>query len=173
VPHTGTGRLAAPMPSNLEEGMMTTWFRAGALVVLASILAPAGALAGEPIEAMLDPYFRVQSALSSDSMAGVTADAALIAKAAAALGAPGQPIAAAARELAGAGSIADARTIFGRLSTAVIAYADVTKAALGSGVVTAYCPMAKGSWLQRGEKLRNPYYGKSMLTCGEIKKRSS
>lgn len=38
----------------------------------------------------------------------------------------------------------------------------------------AYCPMAgsdgKGAfWLQRGKEVRNPYYGASMLACGEIK----
>ena len=31
-----------------------------------------------------------------------------------------------------------------------------------------YCPMAKGYWLQDDEeKLRNPYYGSEMLTCGK------
>ncbi len=29
--------------------------------------------------------------------------------------------------------------------------------------------MVKRSWLQRGERVRNPYYGASMLTCGELK----
>jgi Cu(I)/Ag(I) efflux system membrane fusion protein len=37
-----------------------------------------------------------------------------------------------------------------------------------------YCPMAfdlKGaSWLQRKETLENPYFGESMLRCGELKK---
>jgi len=28
--------------------------------------------------------------------------------------------------------------------------------------------MAKGSWLQSGKEIKNPYYGKSMLACGEI-----
>lgn len=31
----------------------------------------------------------------------------------------------------------------------------------------ASCPMAKAKWIQRPGKLRNPYYGKSMLECGE------
>jgi hypothetical protein len=37
------------------------------------------------------------------------------------------------------------------------------------GVRTAYCPMAKKSWLQKGDTLANPYYGTSMPTCGEFK----
>lgn len=39
-------------------------------------------------------------------------------------------------------------------------------------VLKAFCPMAfnnKGAyWLQEGKEIRNPYFGKSMLTCGEI-----
>jgi membrane fusion protein, copper/silver efflux system len=39
----------------------------------------------------------------------------------------------------------------------------------------AHCPMAfddrGGDWLQESEQIRNPYYGASMLKCGEIKSR--
>ena len=31
----------------------------------------------------------------------------------------------------------------------------------------ASCPMAKAKWIQKPGTLRNPYYGKSMLDCGE------
>jgi hypothetical protein len=31
----------------------------------------------------------------------------------------------------------------------------------------ASCPMAKAKWIQKLGTLRNPYYGKSMLDCGE------
>ncbi len=30
------------------------------------------------------------------------------------------------------------------------------------------CPMAKARWIQKGSAIKNPYYGKKMLTCGEI-----
>jgi hypothetical protein len=30
--------------------------------------------------------------------------------------------------------------------------------------------MVQKSWLQKGQTIANPYYGKSMLTCGEIRK---
>lgn len=33
--------------------------------------------------------------------------------------------------------------------------------------IKATCPMAKANWIQRPGALRNPYYGKSMLECGE------
>lgn len=32
-----------------------------------------------------------------------------------------------------------------------------------------YCPMKKATWLSSEKQIRNPYYGSSMLTCGEIK----
>ncbi|KMQ67362.1 hypothetical protein ACM39_14420 [Chryseobacterium sp. FH2] len=32
-----------------------------------------------------------------------------------------------------------------------------------------YCPMADGSWLSDESKIINPYYGKSMLSCGNVK----
>jgi Cu(I)/Ag(I) efflux system membrane fusion protein len=39
-------------------------------------------------------------------------------------------------------------------------------------VYKEYCPMAfdnKGAyWLSESEEIRNPYFGKSMLTCGEV-----
>jgi len=36
--------------------------------------------------------------------------------------------------------------------------------------VEVYCDMAKASWLQMDRKIRNPYYGKEMLECGEIRR---
>ncbi len=38
----------------------------------------------------------------------------------------------------------------------------------GERLKIVYCAMAKKSWLQRGEEIVNPYYGKSMTGCGEI-----
>ncbi|HQE11916.1 MAG TPA: hypothetical protein PLQ78_04150 [Flavipsychrobacter sp.] len=41
-----------------------------------------------------------------------------------------------------------------------------------TGVYRQYCPMAfndKGAyWLSNEEKIMNPYFGKKMLTCGEV-----
>ena len=33
-------------------------------------------------------------------------------------------------------------------------------------VVTAFCPMAPGRWLQTEQTISNPFYGSEMLTCG-------
>lgn len=32
-----------------------------------------------------------------------------------------------------------------------------------------YCPMKKAYWLSAEKEIKNPYYGKKMLTCGSIK----
>ncbi len=35
-------------------------------------------------------------------------------------------------------------------------------------VYQQYCPMAKGYWLSDNSAVKNPYYGKLMLTCGKV-----
>jgi hypothetical protein len=129
--------------------------------------------AGDALLTMLDPYFRIQSALSDDKTDGVAADAAAIATSAAALGEAGKPIALAAKELGAAADLGAARVAFSKLSDAVVTYSESTKTSAGEGVTAMYCPMAKKQWLQKGEKVSNPYYGKSMLTCGEKKKKTT
>lgn len=37
-----------------------------------------------------------------------------------------------------------------------------------SPVYQQYCPMAKAYWLSDDAAVKNPYYGKSMLTCGKV-----
>jgi RND family efflux transporter MFP subunit len=44
------------------------------------------------------------------------------------------------------------------------------ESAHGEGIRMFYCPMKKEPWLQKGDKVQNPYLGKDMLLCGtEIK----
>lgn len=73
------------------------------------------------------------------------------------------------------GSAADIdaqRVVFAALSTNFIER--VKASGLNSGeVYVEYCPMAlndKGaSWLSNQKEIKNPYFGESMLTCGEVK----
>lgn len=73
----------------------------------------------------------------------------------------------------GAASDIDAqRTLFSDLSNDMISR--VKSAGLNSGeIYVEYCPMAlndKGaSWLSNEKEIKNPYFGASMLTCGEVK----
>lgn len=141
------------------------------LAVLAGLLAApaASGAAADPLQAVLEPYFRIQSSLSDDTIDGVRADATAVAEAAGALGEPGVPIARAAGALSAAADLAAARLAFGTLSDAVVTYADAAGTAAGDGVHVMFCPMVDKQWMQKGEAVRNPYYGKSMLACGEKK----
>lgn len=67
--------------------------------------------------------------------------------------------------LANAKSLDDARAAFEKLS-------DKAKSMIAgqSGFYVVHCPMLKKDWVQTSDKIANPYGGKTMTTCGEIKK---
>jgi hypothetical protein len=143
----------------------------GTLVLCAALVMLArSAQAADSISAVLTPYFRIQTALVDDRIDTIKSDALLVAQEAGGLGAPGKPIEEAATALSQTTEIGAAREAFGRLSDAVIAYADGTKTSPGSDVATVYCPMVKKSWLQKNGEVKNPYFGKAMPSCGEKKK---
>lgn len=84
----------------------------------------------------------------------------------------GTTLAALAAKIGAAADIDAQRTIFSDLSNDFIA--KVKSSGLTSGeVYVEYCPMAlndKGaSWLSNQKDIKNPYFGESMLTCGEVK----
>jgi hypothetical protein len=60
-----------------------------------------------------------------------------------------------------------ARNGFGELSDSMIAYLQATRAKRNPPF-QFYCPMVKKNWLQPDKNVRNPYYGSSMLTCGDL-----
>jgi hypothetical protein len=96
-------------------------------------------------------YDKVHHALIADDLAGAK-------KAAAQLGATGD-------QLSKSNSLADARSAFGKLSDQA-----EKLAARQSGYYVMHCPMKNAGWVQTSAKIENPYGGKEMLTCGEVKK---
>ena len=106
--------------------------------------------------------------MHADSLADVKTDARRIAVEAAKLGTRGAAIQAAAGELEQAADLKAARAAFGSLGDAVMIDAKDSGAAIGDDVNVAYCPMAQKYWLQKGETIRNPFYGKAMSDCGRI-----
>ena len=96
-------------------------------------------------------YEKIRTALSADDIGAAKT-------AAADLGEEGAG-------LAKGSSLKDARVAFEKLS-------DKAKqlAAGQPGYYVVHCPMLKKDWVQTSEKIANPYYGKEMATCGEIKK---
>src|SRR2546423_750032 len=67
-------------------------------------------------------------------------------------------------ELSNAASLKDARDSFEKLTIRA-----KTLAAGQSGYFVMHCPMLKKDWVQTSDKPSNPYYGKSMANCGELK----
>jgi protein SCO1/2 len=129
--------------------------------------APGGA-AATGLKAILEPYLRIQTALHADNLADAKKDARTAADEAAKLGAAGAAMQAAAATLQQAADLKAARDAFGRLGDALMTQAKDSGAPLGGDVNVAYCPMVQKYWLQTGEKIRNPFYGKEMSDCGRL-----
>jgi len=117
---------------------------------------------------IVDPYLRIQEALSADSLKGVKDAARAVAFEARKIGPSTETIRLAATAFEQASDLPATRVAFRKLGDAIIMYAKATKAPLGPGISVAYCPMQKAYWLQKGTAIRNPFYGKSMLECGRV-----
>ena len=156
-------RTAKQKASTAKKASIVATF----ILTLVALARPA--LSADLPAALVDPYLRVQTALAADKIDGVKADAGQIARAAGSLGTQAKAIVDAARQLESAADVTKARDAFGNLSDAIVAYLQASGSTPGSDVKVAFCPMAAKPWLQKGTAIRNPYYGKSMLECGEIK----
>jgi Cu(I)/Ag(I) efflux system membrane fusion protein len=123
-------------------------------------------------------YETIHGALSGDSTKGVARSAKRIVKLAASLDpktvqgkhAPHfeqvpRKIRDAAVKLSKAREISEQRAAFKELSRPLAMWATISRPA---GINVVYCSMARGSWLQKEKKIRNPYYGAKMLRCGEV-----
>jgi hypothetical protein len=120
-----------------------------------ALLALAGPLSAVPLtdqnKQFLAAYDRVHHALVADDLAGAK-------KAGAELGPSGA-------ELVKSSSLDEARAAFSKLSD------QAEQLAAGqSGYYVMHCPMKKKDWVQTSKKVENPYGGKEMLSCGEVKK---
>lgn len=105
-------------------------------------------------------YIKIQDTLASDSVNGVVESAKKIATIE-----KSSKVGLEAQKVAAAKDIKSIRESFKLLSKEVIA--STPKKDL-KDVKVAGCPMANAQWLQKGDKIRNPYYGASMLECGSF-----
>jgi len=96
-------------------------------------------------------YEKIHTALAADDLGAAKA-------AAEKLGEEGN-------EVAKATSLKDARAGFEKLSSRA-----KTLAAGQSDYHVFHCPMLKKDWVQTSTTVANPYGGKGMISCGEIKK---
>jgi hypothetical protein len=124
----------------------------------------------EPAQSVFTNYLNIQTALAGDSFQGVrnSATAMLTSIRSDSAGTFSAEVAQAAEELAKATDITVGRQEFKRLSGTLIKYLDAHKEH-ASHLVKAFCPMANAVWLQTGSIVNNPYMGKQMAHCGEIR----
>jgi len=122
-----------------------------------------------PVQSVFDNYIKAQAALVQDSLAAVTDAGSAMTKTLPGAASKSLPpaVASQAESLAKAKDLDSARAAFKQLSDSLIEFA---KAHNATGTYhVAYCPMAKASWLQTGATVMNPYFGKSMPHCGQLK----
>ena len=124
----------------------------------------------QPVKSVLDHYLMIQAELAKDSIKGLDEHANAIAKAVGGdeMKMLSPDVAKQAETLAKATDLKAAREAFKPLSKSLIKYLADNKAGKGT-YHEAYCPMVKASWLQTDKSIKNPYMGKAMLTCGELK----
>ena len=129
------------------------------------------AIKDDKLNAVYQHYIHLTTALVNGDMAEAKVAASAIELGAKEL-ANGAALGTLASKIGAAADIEAQRTLFSELSNDFINR--VKAAGLNSGeVYVEYCPMAlndKGaSWLSNQKDIKNPYFGESMLTCGEVK----
>jgi hypothetical protein len=72
-----------------------------------------------------------------------------------------------AQAIASSKKIEAQRTTFSSLSNNIYTLAKAVKLSV-EPVYQQYCPMKKMYWLSDEAAIKNPYYGKMMLTCGKV-----
>ena len=146
--------------------MMKTLMLSG-IMLLASGLT---ALAAEIPHALIEPYLQAQLLLANDDTKGLDVAAKAVEAAAVKLGKSGEAMAAGAKKLGAARTITQSRTAFGELSIAFEAFMTKTKATMPRDLHLLYCTMEEKPWLQKGDVIKNPYFGSEMLDCGVFRK---
>jgi len=124
-------------------------------------------------EKILNYYFQIQATLASDSTDGIDAAGKTIDQLAVSVKTENSEIqglaasvSAAAREIQGK-DLEAARLRFFELSKPLLAYLHQFYQG-EKDYFRYYCSMAKKGWIQAEKGTKNPYYGSSMLTCGEL-----
>lgn len=115
-----------------------------------------------PIDDIFAHYERIHTALSDDSLKGVSESAKALASET-----KGRSLTTASRaanRLAAAKDLKDARLEFAALSDALLP--TLLKANI-TGVRGFICPMNSKRWAQRGDRVWNPYFGEKMANCGD------
>ena len=134
----------------ISKHKLTTLFCAAVAFGMIASLGQAANLSDQD-KKFLTGYEKIHTALTADDLTSAKA-------AASELGDSGI-------DIAKAKSLQEARSAFEKLSDRA-----KTKIAGRSGYYVAHCPMLNKDWVQTSTTISNPYGGKEMVGCGEIKK---
>jgi hypothetical protein len=129
---------------------LTTLFSTAIAFIMIASLGRAANLPDQD-EKFLTSYEKIHAALVADDLAGAKA--------------PATELGDAGADIANAKSLQEARAAFEKLSGQA-----KTKITGQSGYYVAHCPMLNKDWVQISTTISNPYGGKEMVGCGEIKK---
>ncbi|WP_307448419.1 MULTISPECIES: DUF3347 domain-containing protein [Chryseobacterium] len=153
----------------MKKQIITAFF-----TVLAISFATAQKKKDAQVSKLYQNYIAIKSALASDDAGKAAKSASEFVQTASAMKSntiPAKNLADLKNEASGiakTGKIASQREMFHNLSNDMYA---LSRQFIFSDkpVYLQYCPMAEASWLSNEEKIVNPYYGNSMLTCGTVK----
>jgi len=150
------GRVRKPQPKfnpimKPNDKRISVVFAAMAFTLIGLAVSLQAAALSDQEKQFLSAYSKAHDALAADDLDGVK-------KAAGDLGSDGA-------ELAKSTSLKDARTAFEKLS---VKAKQLT--AGQSGYYVYHCPMLNKDWVQTSTTIANPYSGKGMMSCGEIRK---
>ncbi len=135
---------------------------------------------GQPINQILSAYYEVKNALVADDGKAASTKAENLVKLL--NGAPmdkmtgpqhtvwmkyADKLKSDAEHIAETKNAGQQRDHFNNLSNNLFEVAKVFKGNEAE-VYQQYCPMKKAYWLSENKAVKNPYYGKKMLTCGKV-----
>lgn len=132
------------------------------------------------LSALLSSYFEIKNALVNSSSTDAAAHAGEFLKAINGIDMKSLPasdmtafmsykdkLAFDARHISESNDIAHQREHFANFSANLFKLAKAVKLT-GQPVYYVYCPMKKSYWLSADAAIKNPYYGRQMLTCGKV-----
>lgn len=122
-------------------------------LLLLSILNFAWAQSGDVKDKLLISYVEIQEKLASDDLAGAKTAAS-----------SDKELKKTFEQISKAKDLEAGREAFKAASKIVV---ESRKTNLPAEYMIAYCPMAGAKWIQKKGDLKNPYFGKEMLACGE------
>lgn len=124
-------------------------------------------IANDKLNAIYPYYLDLTQALTDGDVAGAKVAANTIMVGAEDMD-RGTDLVSQAAKITKASAIESQREVFSGLSAHIIDL--VKQAGLQAGeLYVSYCSMKNSSWLSNSKQIKNPYYGASMLTCGETK----